>query len=329
MKEWGSTELPPGSPKPSLDFPFVFVEGNLGIPKKILFAIYTAAISLPWRNSGTKEANAASSVIILLNPAHQTALNTRKRLIQDGFLDPERELILTELVARGSPECAKQSMVWDHRRWCFKQIYGTMGPSAARPFQQCWVGSAEMQLFPKISPNAIRHELDATHRTCEIYPRNYHSWTHLHFLMDVCYASIYLSDNLDSHREFLGIITEECAHLRRWVEQHVSDYSAVHQLCQLQCLIDHLKTIGVIAEDAIGNLTSLKLVDDVVSLVTALPSHEALWMYLRVSLHNLTHNDRAKILKEVKSDKFPSSPLRQRLLDWFAREKGWKQKEQI
>ncbi|KAF8911470.1 hypothetical protein CPB84DRAFT_1812322 [Gymnopilus junonius] len=327
LKEWESAQLPPESPKPNLNFPFVFVEGNLGIPKKVLCALYMAVASSPWRNSEAKDANAASIVILLLNPAHETALNTRKQLIQDGFLDPQRELVLIELIARGSPECAKQSSVWDHRRWCFRKICGIMGPAVIRPFQRCWSSSEEVQMFPKISPSAVRHELNVIHRTCEIYPRNYHSWTHLHFLMDVCYASIYLSGDLDDRRQFLGIITGEHIHLRRWVEQHVSDYSAVHQLCQLQRLIDHLRMTSVFDDDAMRASNSSELVEHAISLILAFPSHESLWMYLRDTLDRSTDEDREKIIEEVQSDKFPSSPLRRRLLDWFSREKGRKNKE--
>ncbi|KAF8967951.1 hypothetical protein BDZ97DRAFT_1802108 [Flammula alnicola] len=296
LKEWECIELPPSSPKPHPDFPFVLVEGNLGIPKKVLYALYTAVAAMPWQSSGSQAANAASSIILLLNPAHQTALNTRKRLIQGGHLDPEMELILTELVSRGSPECAKQSIVWDHRRWCFKQIYGIIGLDIATPSLQHWASSEEMQLLPKINPAAIEHELGLIQHTCETYPRNYHSWTHWHFMVNVCYASIYMSDD---RRAFLGIIVKERTRLQNWVNHHVSDYSAMHQLCQSQKLIEHLALTGMLTSD-LTNLTSSLLAEHSLSLVTAFPSHESLWMYLRVSLANLSPENRTNILDRMK-----------------------------
>ncbi|KDR75712.1 hypothetical protein GALMADRAFT_140324 [Galerina marginata CBS 339.88] len=319
LKEWDSIELPPEALKPSADFPFVFMEGNLGIPKKVLCALYLTAISMPWRASAVKETDAASSIIILLNPAHQTAMNARKRLMEEGHLDPRKELIFTELISRGSTECAKQSILWEHRRWCFRKIYGVMGPDISGPPQQSWASSEEIQQFPKLSPSMIQCELDLIHHTCETYPRNYHSWAHWHYVMDVCHASIYLFDDGDNRREFLGIITTECTRLRRWVENHVADYSAIHQLCQIQKLIDTLEANGMLASNIAGDLISSGLADHASSLVFAFPSHEALWMYLKVALENLRTDDREKILEKVQSENSLSPRFKRRLVDWFSR----------
>jgi protein prenyltransferase alpha subunit repeat containing protein 1 len=327
LKEWKDIEVPPEVEKPSPLFPFVFVEGNLGVPKKILCAVYLAAVNMSWRSSDVRTANAASSVIILLNPAHQTALNARKRLIRDGQLDASKELLFTELVARGSPECGKQSMMWDHRRWCFGQIYGIMGSAAHLPYIQHWASSEEVQIFPRMSPAAVQHELGVIRRTCETYPRNYYGWSQWHFMINICYASIHFSEDTAAKREFFGIITQSYMGLRNWVNHHVSDYSAMHQLCQIQNLLEHLTRIESLTINLMSDLTpsTLAAADHALSLVTAFPNHESLWMYLRVSVAGLSPETRTNFLERIKNQSVSeetSSHFAKQLFSWFSRQES-------
>ena len=312
--------MPPNTQKPSPEFPFVLVEGNLGIPKKILYVLYTAAVHMPWQTSDSRVATAASAVIVLLNPAHQTALNTRKRLVRDGHLVAEKELQLMELISRGSPECGKQSMIWDHRRWCFQQIYGIMGIARETPRLEQWASSEEMRMFPKMNPAAISHELNIVYHTCETYPRNYHAWSHWHFAINVCYASIHLSDDYATKRDFFGVIAHEYSRLQEWVDRHVSDYSAVHQLCQTQNLMRYLESTRFYEAEAETRLAHKPLANHAYTLVAAYPSHESLWLYLRVSLAELSLQKRSIILERLKIE-FPSGDNRyaERLLAWYSR----------
>jgi protein prenyltransferase alpha subunit repeat containing protein 1 len=302
--------------KPQPTFPFVLVEGNLGIPKKILVGLYMTAIGISLHTSDVLEATAVSCVFILLNPSHQTALNTRKRLIQDGHIDPSKELIFTELLMRGSPDAGKQSIIWDHRRWCLRNIHGVMGPSSiSLPGLQHWASSEEVERFPSLTSATIRHELSIIQRTCETYPRNYHAWSQWNFMINVCYASIYTSD--DGFQDFFAIIVQEVARLRSWVDQHISDYSAMHQLCQAQKLVDYLALSDRFRDIADGTQNSLTLTQHSHSLVTIFPSYESLWMYLRVSLANLDPKERMKILQSIDAS-VPSTSdyFRKQLLAW-------------
>ena len=303
--------------KPHPTFPFVLVEGNLGIPKKILVRLYITAIGISLRTSNVLEAMAVSCVLILLNPSHQTALNTRKRLIQDGHIDPNKELIFTELLMRGSLDAGKQSIIWDHRRWCLRNIHGVMGHSISLPGLQNWASSEEVERFPRLTLDAIRHELRIIQRTCETYPRNYHAWSQWNFMINVCYASIYTSD--DSFQDFFAIIVQEVARLRSWVDQHISDYSAMHQLCQAQKLIDYLVLSDRFRDITDGAENSLTLTQHSLSLVTLFSSHESLWMYLRVSLGNLDPKERMKFLQSIEAS-VPSTSdyFRKQLLAWHA-----------
>ena len=263
------------------------------------------------------EATAVSCVIILLNPAHQTALNTRKRLIQDGHIDPDKELIFTELLMRGSPDAGKQSIIWDHRRWCLGNIHGVMGPNISLPGFQHWASCDEAERFPKLTLSTIRHELSIIQRTCETYPRNYHAWSQWNFIINICYASIYASN--DSLRDFFAVIVQEVARLRSWVDQHISDYSAMHQLCQAQKLVDYLALSDRLRDIVDCTQNSSTLVHHSLSLLTIFPSHESLWMYLRVSLANLDPTERMKILQSIEAS-VPSTSnyFRQQLLAWHA-----------
>ena len=302
--------------KPHPAFPFILVEGNLGIPKKILAGLYITAIGISLHTANVLEATAVSCVIILLNPAHQTALNTRKRLIKDGHIDPNKELSFMELLVRGSPDAGKQSIIWDHRRWCLRNIHGIMGPVILLPDLQHRASSEEMERFPRLTVSTIRHELSIIQQTCETYPRNYHAWSQWSFIINVCYASIYSSN--DRFRDFLAVIMQEVARLRNWVDQHVSDYSAMHQLCQAQKLIDNL-ALSDQFKDVVDTTQRSSLAHHSLSLVTIFPSHESLWMYLRVSLANSDPTERTKILQSIEAS-VPSTYhyFRQQLLSWHA-----------
>ena len=302
--------------KPHADFPFILVQGNLGIPKKILVGLYIAAIGISLHTTNVLEATAVSCVIILLNPAHQTALNARKRLMRNGHIDPNKELVFTELLVRGSLDAGKQSIIWDHRRWCLRNIHGVMGPNVLLPDLQHWASSEEVERFPRLTPFIIRHEFSIIQRTCEAYPRNYHAWSQWNFMIGVCYVSIYSSK--DRFRDFLAIIVQEVARLRSWVDQHVSDYSAMHQLCQTQKLVDCLALSEQFRDIVDGTQNSLTFAHHSLSLVTAFPSHESLWMYLRVSLASLDPMERMKILQSMEASIPSTSYLRQQLLAWHA-----------
>jgi protein prenyltransferase alpha subunit repeat containing protein 1 len=180
-----------------------------------------------------------------------------------------------------------------------------------------------------MTPKAIKHELNLIRHTCETYPRNYHAWAHWHFAIDVCYASIYFHSSISDsdepgpqvgkRQDFLDIIVAECTRLRRWVDHNVSDYSAMHQLCQSHKLIEHLLRSGTLVPDSAKHLTASALVDQSLSLVTAFPSHESLWIYLRTSLSHVAAENQRATLEEIKAKDFMASSSLQKLVKWFAK----------
>lgn len=274
--------------------PFLLVDDNLGVPKKVLYALYPVALRVFASarivfNRGQLDASSipdltiSTAVILLANPAHQTALNMRKRLIHRGALEPAHELGFTASLL-SSRNCSNQAVLWYHRQWLLQRCYGsTESESSAHDL-------AEMTSMdiPMIPLDVLRTELSIASKACEIYPRNYFSWTHRHFCMQSILSQIDLhSDSLPINR----FIEEEIAAVRLWVEQHVSDGSAVHYLIVLIRSLNHTHLNDRVSQILVGphdgNLLDglcHSTTDHASSLVKSYPDHESLWMYLRAAL---------------------------------------------
>jgi protein prenyltransferase alpha subunit repeat containing protein 1 len=295
------------------------VEGNLGIPKKVLQQLYLSVIALPWRSLREPSiAVTATTIILLLNPAHQTALNVRKRLITNGHIHPAKELRYLELLLRGLNDCAKQSIFWHHRRWCLTHVHGIIGQNTSPHFAlEHFCSADEAQLFPSMGSDEIRKEMRIIYHTCETYPRNYHAWTHFHWLINGAFSTVYhhFSDET-RRRDFPKVLLDAYRELMAWIECHPSDYSAIHQLCQMEKIMDHLRETGVLTKDAGGGEESYStLAGHSLSLLSSFPSHESPWMYLRFALKD---ESRSHILHRVESD-FHSNLHAARLLAWCCR----------
>ena len=318
LEDWESIKVPAGSYPPSEDFPFVLVEGNLGIPSTVITRLYLSAVAMPWflASEDANVAFVATSVILVLNPGHQTALNTRKRLIRKGYFEPERELRYIALLQHGSADCAKQSIIWDHRRWCITYIRGVPKSSVyPYPILHHWSSSEEARLLPHVNTEDVCRELAIVYHTCESYPRNYHAWNHWHWLIDTTVSSVFrYQPGEPERRDFLLVLVDAYVDLRNWIDRHPSDYTAMHQMCQIQTTIDHLLGAGVLTQDVAAKLPSLTPVEHCLSLLTAFPAHEALWMHLRVILGYMDEESRSKMLNQSIS----SNAHATRLLSWFS-----------
>ncbi|KAJ6495759.1 hypothetical protein C8R47DRAFT_1116266 [Mycena vitilis] len=266
---------PPGAARPTRESPFLYVDGHLGVPKKILYQLYLSALGMLKSDIITSQLD-SSSVILLTNPAHQTALNVRKRLIQSGALSPHAELRFSATLLPSSRPCSKESIQWAHRRWIFNILYprvlGDFGPPL-----QGWARNSPTEV-PEIPPDAVENEFELISKCCESYPRNYHAWTHHHFVVQCIYVSIRSCRPADF--PYLAPLTGEFTRLRGWVESHVSDHSAIHHFCSL---ISRFQSLDLAQyHSVLGPLANLSVhFEHAISLVAAFPSHESLWMYLR------------------------------------------------
>lgn len=191
-----SVEIIPFSPEPG---PFLLVDGHLGVPKTLMYRLYLTAASQHSKHSTISPwLVACTSIIILANPAHQTALNARKRCIQLQVLDANIELGIVAAMVTGIKDCAKQSIIWEHRRWILRHLY----------------------LGQHIPVDSLQKELDLITRAAELYPRNYFAWNHWQYIMELLHSS----DNL-------LLLRGEFDRTTRWIELHIADYSATHHLC--------------------------------------------------------------------------------------------------
>ncbi|KAI6116005.1 hypothetical protein F5141DRAFT_1100349 [Pisolithus sp. B1] len=262
-----ATSWSPDSTDQQLHYgPFLFIDGNLGVPQKVLYGLYPYAVNVfntsrkdfvssrdaPQASSRSKPTDllASSSIILLANPSHQTALNVRKRLVRDGIIDSEKELRFTSSLL-SSQHCAKYGELWYHRRWTFA-VRQQLG------FEESSCSSFYVPLA------SLRQELALISRACELYPRNYFAWMH----RLLCFRSLVRSHPIGVLPNELGqILNDEIDDTKRWIECHVSDYSAVHYLVGLSQLSP--QTQG----------SKWGLYHHSTSLVRAYPSHETLWMY--------------------------------------------------
>lgn len=207
---------------------------------------------------------ASSTILLLANPSHQTALNARKHLVRKHLIDPHAELrLMASLLS--SQHCAKHAELWYHRRWLLSAACNSQFSDAASVDSYCRLRFA--------SQEALQHELQLVSRACELYPRNYFAWTH----RLICMQSL-LSDYLTGMDTvgFVPIFRNEIAGIKGWIDRHVSDYSAIHTilaLSQAAFRSGDLSLMELIIEE--------DLLAHAISLVQEYPAHEALWMYIR------------------------------------------------
>ncbi|TFK74015.1 protein prenylyltransferase [Pluteus cervinus] len=249
-----------------------------------------------------------TNVVLLANPAHQTALNTRKRLVQKGHLSCDQELRFCGFILRASRDGSKQSIIWDHRRWLLNRRF--LHPSVDISALSLAVSGnlQEAKPFPMIPHDSIEVEFELIRSACTTYPRNYHAWTHWRYLMDAIYLTMAGSE--EGYIHFVHIAKEEFDSLLQWIESHASDTSAIHHLCSIQKRFHQLPspitTQGPLLKDL---LSPTAIANHAVSLVERYPSHESLWIYTRSSLIDAPVADRSDIFHKTETNAYASRSL--------------------
>ena len=266
-----SIEILPGEiagwvPESTPTHPFLFVEDNLGVPQKVLYRAYMVAVRAYFglRNESRKSTPSLpqsnrldrfTRVVLLANPAHQTALNSRKKLVQDHVVDPRWELNLFASLL-SCRDCAKESILWHHRRWLLRVIYEVPATAGA-------------DCIPETVPlDTLKAEFVCSSMACHIYPRNYHAWAHRGSCVRALVASLQSETPSNSSE-----LSEEYQGTLRWIESHISDYSAMNHAVNFEKMLPG------------GNLTEgcLPTKEHATSLLRLYPDRESLWMYLRSS----------------------------------------------
>lgn len=267
--------------------PFLYVDDNLGVPQKILFGAYLASIPIFARlrrilrqssdsspdghvSGWTDELKHVSAVVLLANPAHQTALNARRQLVKIGSIRAEHELKIAEAML-SVRECSKQAVWWRYRRWLLRRIY-------IAEKQEVDAIEEDSLCDLNLPPQVMRHELAVVARACEMYSRNYYAWIHRQHCLRA------LESLSPRAPEYVDVLRNEFRTTQTWIERHVSDYTAVQHLRQVH---DVLCSLGhqPLSSDA------LSLITHALSLLSAFPSHESLWLYLRAAGRAIDHDD--------------------------------------
>lgn len=310
--DWQST-----CPTINASFPFANNLGlNLGIPQKTLYRMYLCCAGFtrsPNTEAGYIDTTEKTTCIIMCNPAHQTALNTRKRLMVLGKIAPESELRLTELLLRGIKTCAKESALWDHRRWCIKRVYGCImaDPDATPllPTTPGWSIPQAASTLPKLSFETCEREFAAVRTACTIYPRNYHAWVHWHYIIDACCASVNAAHpqcQSSRYRDVTCLLSRERRRMEVWISSHVSDYSAVHQyllLTRLQRTVlgcrDRFASGSPLTEDDTYCVRPGDVSLYFLKALSEIPSQESLFLGLRASLTDLPEEGRKELKQSI------------------------------
>lgn len=132
----------------------VVKDGNLGIPTTLLPDLLSAAStrysSYPCLHSST--------ILLIINPEHYTAWNTRRRSLE---LDLAHELWFSRLVLHKHP---KRAAAWSYRDW----------------------------LLRKMDVIDVKNEVDLALHAAGKYYQNYHAWSHLRRIYAYMKASVSL-----------------------------------------------------------------------------------------------------------------------------------------
>ncbi|KAI8974000.1 hypothetical protein BD414DRAFT_468584 [Trametes punicea] len=304
--------------------PFLYVEGHLGVPQKLAYKLYLDSVSTfrdcraclrtrsqaPLSSSNTpsqyltdslvKDTLVSCAVLLLVNPAHQSALNARKRLVQLGAFEATHELrfLSALLTLRGG---AKQSILWHHRRWLLRRLHSTpsfcdhAADESSRDLKSPAGGGVDSLWGLSMDVEAFRTEFTASSQACEIYPRNYHAWTHRYLcaeaLVELC---THPATSETRRTALMYVCREETRRMREWIDRHISDYSAMQYACYLESRRNSLH--GAVSTQVLSHRDCQAGVDEPLSshawlLVKAYPAHESLWLYLRDALTASSRDD--------------------------------------
>lgn len=285
--DWSS----PQSTFPSADTPFLLESGNLGIPHKVLKQLYTFAARYANQHgfkdiSLARKHTALTSIILLANGAHQTALNTRKRLIQQGVLPYQKEWDFCRFLLLASKDGSKQSIIWDYRWWLLKSF-------RLRAAVSIWAAdvgtkTSEVKPTPIIPREIIADEFKLVRRACTIYPRNYHAWNYWRRLMETIHLS--MTSSITEYEQLLPVVVQEFQDIDQWIQSHVSDFTAMHQFCATsECFFALAQSCPQAkgSDILLAQLDPLGLAQKATSLLHSYPNHESLWIYARLTLTRL------------------------------------------
>jgi protein prenyltransferase alpha subunit repeat containing protein 1 len=287
-----SHPMPPGSN--------VLIDGNnIGVPKlKLVQAFIVARETLfkHFRNcpkDKETELQNATAVILLMDPEHLTAANSRKRLIQKYHKIPKLEfekilkaesLFVDSYLTSPLHRHTKSPTLWGHRRWLYE-----MGKSIGIEFDVL----QDLKYVVLIA--AERH------------PKNYYAWSHLRWLTQD-FGRAEVSD----HPKMLAIVKD-------WCLRHPADTSG------FSFLLFILFAPGS-SDNSPGKIEACSSVcREVLRLTVSFKwIHESVWVFLRtlVASEYVVEDDRKAFFEAIETLQ-KAYPMAQVLLetagDWFVK----------
>jgi protein prenyltransferase alpha subunit repeat containing protein 1 len=248
-----SHALPPGTS--------LLIDGNnIGIPKSKLVQAFIYARQLffhhlrPCPGDKKNELLKATAVMLLMDPEHLTAANSRKRVIQTYQHGPKSEfeavlkrelLFVDSYLTSRLHRHTKSPTLWAHRRWLLENFNG---------IGLIW--DLEKDLKEVVLVAAERH------------PRNYYAWLYLRWLVQ----------NADCGRKKLDKVWALPA-VKNWCLRHPADTSGFSFLL---FYLESFGRSGVAPENKLRIDASTSVYREVLGLAQSFKwTHESVWVFLR------------------------------------------------
>lgn len=261
---------------PLPDGEYILREGNaVAIPKLALvqaFLVarkklqkYRTAISV---NVDNKSILRTTAVILLMDPEHLTAANTRKRLIQTALLavDASRSALLASelhlvdsLLTSHLHRHTKSPTLWSHRRWLIACL---ANPAAAADKTRLLHDMTHV-----VTVAAVRH------------PRNYYAWEHARWLVQWQSQGGKCGSKEEEDEKLKLVVV-----VRDWCYRNHTDTSGWSFLF---FVLASLPTTLSAVDAPPANLSSLyeETVTQVEQMATSLRwTGEAVWVFLRTAV---------------------------------------------
>jgi len=210
--------------------------------------------------------------MLLMDPEHLTAANTRKRVLKQSMeacdLPTIQKLLehemwfLKSLLTSHLHRHTKSPTLWSHRRWVVQQLR-RLHPDAE--------GSLKDTLIEEIFVSAERH------------PRNYYAWSHARFLLEISWG-------ISEESDLLGILGAT----KDWCFKHHDDVSGWMFLLSVLRRLQVEKSLS--GSKLASETESEGVFDETVKLATAFRwRNESVWYFLRNLVSSgLVGNERKK-----------------------------------
>jgi len=211
-----------------------------------------------------------TSLVLLVNPAHQTALNRRKDLVLSGYLSNVNDELRLTAVLQSLPDGAKSSILWHHRRWVLNHFQPRVSNAHPTPDSLSCVS---------LTLHQFTTELEVASTACETYPRNYHAWLHKCKVVEALAASYKRSASTEFEALFHTIEDSGMKH----VEMNIKDYSSMHYMCRVFGATIKCGPTEKSRLDGTKERPS-RPVEHAKELLVVYPTYESLWYYLRVAI---------------------------------------------